>query len=209
VSPRTADPAIGTALVEAAARLIASEGSSALTLRRLAREVGTSTMAVYTHFGSMEEVRRQVRREGFARLAAHLADVEDTRDPVFDLVLLGWAYYANAAANPHLYRVMFMEQPIDAEDAAVGLGTFDRLVRGVQRCIDAGRFLSADAADLATQLWAFNHGLVTLQLVALLSPDRSLEALVAGSLQLFVAYGDDRSAASRSLTHARRHLQLE
>ena len=61
------------ALIEAAARLIATEGASGLTLRRVADAVGTSTMAIYTHFGGMPELRRAVRREGFARLAARAA----------------------------------------------------------------------------------------------------------------------------------------
>src|SRR5438477_232205 len=61
--PRESAPnsAVGPALIEAAARLIATEGASGLTLRRVAEEVGTSTMAVYTHFGGMPELRRAVR----------------------------------------------------------------------------------------------------------------------------------------------------
>ena len=204
-----ADPAVPSALLEAAARVIAEEGSSALTLRRLAAEVGTSTMAVYTHFGSMEEVRRRVRREGFSRFAARLAEIGDTDDPVLDVILLGAAYFANAASSPRLYRVMFMEQPVDAADAAVGLGTFERLVRGVQRCIDDGRFSPGDATELATQLWAFNHGLVTLRLAGLMSTDASVRSLEAGSLNLFAAYGDEPAASRRSLENARPLLPRE
>jgi AcrR family transcriptional regulator len=68
--PKTADPSVRTALIEHAARITAEEGREALTLRRLAAGVGTSTMAVYTHFGGMDDLRRAVRREGFARLAS-------------------------------------------------------------------------------------------------------------------------------------------
>src|SRR4051812_34653733 len=46
------------ALIDAAARLIATEGLGGLTLRRVTEEVGTSTMAVYTHFGGMPELRQ-------------------------------------------------------------------------------------------------------------------------------------------------------
>src|SRR2546423_3555500 len=101
------------ALIDTAARLIATEGPAALTLRRIADEAGTSTMAIYTHFGGMPELRRAVRREGFARLAASLARVDETEDPVADLAMLGAAYYETALSNPDLYRVMFMEQPLD------------------------------------------------------------------------------------------------
>jgi AcrR family transcriptional regulator len=198
------DNAIRPALIEAAARLIATEGASALTLRRVADEVGTSTMAIYTHFGGMPELRRAVRQEGFARLAAHLANVDETDDPVADLAMLGAAYYENAISNPHLYRVMFMEQPLDDDNAAVDDGTFASLVAGMQRCITAGRFAPAEAADLATQFWALGHGVITLQLAHLLAAEQALNCLGDAVLKLFGAYGDEPDAAYRSLSHARR-----
>src|SRR5204862_4279838 len=113
------------ALIEAAARLIATEGAAGLTLRRVADEVGTSTMAIYTHFGGMPELRRAVRREGFGRLTARAAQLGDSEDPVADLAGLGLAYYQLAMNNPHLYRAMYMEQPLDAADALAGSETFN------------------------------------------------------------------------------------
>ena len=68
-----ADNGMRPALIEAAARLIATEGVAGLKLRRVAEEVGTSTMAIYTYFGGMPELRRAVRQEGFARLATRAA----------------------------------------------------------------------------------------------------------------------------------------
>src|SRR5438552_11475246 len=124
--------ALRPALIEAAARLIATEGASGLTLRRVAEEVGTSTMAVYTHFGGMPELRRAVRREGFARLAARAAELGVSEDPVADLAGLGLGYYEHAMGEPDLYRVMYMEQPLDEADASAGPETFNVLVDGVQ-----------------------------------------------------------------------------
>jgi AcrR family transcriptional regulator len=204
VSPRTADPAVRSALIEAAASLVVREGSDALTLRRLAAEVGTSTMAIYTHFGGMDQLRRAVRREAFARLAARLDEVEHTRDPVADMLMFGWAYYTNAADNPDLYRVMFMEQPVDAEDAVVGLDTFERLIAAVDRCLQAGRFTSGDATTLATQLWAAEHGVVSLFLAAIVSRIEALDTILGTVVNLFKAYGDNQRAISRSLAAARR-----
>ncbi len=191
MSPKLADPATRDALIEAAAELIATDGPARLTLRRVAAEVGTSTMAVYTHFGGMDELRREVRREGFARLGAEMSSVETTADPVADLGQLGVAYYANAITNPNLYRAMFMEHPIDETDAGIGLDTFDQLVTGVQRAIDAGRFRSGDAVEMATQMWALAHGVVTLQLAHLLDPERALACMVAGGTNLFASFAAD------------------
>jgi len=192
-----------TALIEAAARLIATEGGAGLTLRRVADEVGTSTMAIYTHFGGMPELRRAVRREGFARLAARAAQVRESDDPVADLAVLGREYYEHAMTNPHLYRVMFMEEPLDAADADARSETFGALVAGVERCIAAGRFAPADATDLATQFWALGHGVVALQLAHLLSAEEAIGCLGGALLNLFSSYGDDRATARRSLLSAR------
>jgi AcrR family transcriptional regulator len=186
------------ALLEAAARVIAEEGPGALTLRRLSREVGTSTMAVYTHFGSMTEVRREVRREGFARLGANLAAVEETRDPVADYLVLGWAYYRTGTEEPNLYRAMFLDGPVDAEDAEMGIETFDQCMAGAQRCLDAHRFRGGDARTVATQMWALLHGIVSLQLSHLLDPNDALSCLIEGGGNLCKALGDDLRALERS-----------
>src|SRR5690242_10335956 len=107
MSPRPAPAAARLARIGASARLISEQGAAALTLRGVAADVGTSTMAVYTHFGGMEELRRAVRSEAFSGLARGLDAVASTRDPVADLAAMGWAYYEYAVANPHLYRTMF------------------------------------------------------------------------------------------------------
>jgi AcrR family transcriptional regulator len=192
------------ALVDAAAHLIATEGPARLTLRRLADAVGTSTMAIYTHFGGMPELRRAVRREGFARLAARLAAVEQTPtdDPLADLARLGLAYYENATTNPDLYRIVFMEQPLDSADAVIGSESFEFLVTGVQRCITEGAFDAADAVELATQIWALGHGGLTLQLAGLLSPEQASTCLIGALQQLFASYGAGHDAARGSMEKA-------
>src|SRR3954452_21410497 len=86
-------------------------------LRALVDSVGTSTMAVYTHFGGMAGLWRAVRQEGFTRLATHLAAVEASADPVVELTALGAAYTSNALPNPYLYRAMF-DTVADLEDPA-------------------------------------------------------------------------------------------
>lgn len=203
MSPKVADPAVRTALLETAARLIATEGPGGLTLRRLADEVGTSTMAVYTHFGGMQNLREEVRREGFARLRAHLDGVRTGSDALADLARLGWAYHDNALENPNLYRAMFMDHA-DPAPNGVGLDTFEQLVAGVDRCLAAGRFRPADPYALALQLWSMAHGVIALQLSGLLDASLALDTLDAGWRNLCTAFGDDPASTGRSLTRARR-----
>ena len=203
--PKALDPEVRTALIEAAARLLA-EGPDALTTRRLAATVGTSTMAVYTHFRGMDELKRAVRKEGFERLAAHLGAVAPTDDPVADLAALGGAYFYNAVANPHLYRFMFSE-PIDEDDDA-GDSTFESVVAGAERAIQAGRFDRADPYSIATQLWSTTHGIVTLHLAGLLTLQEAVECFVQTGLSLFVGFGDERTATERAIKDAMDRLSV-
>src|SRR5947207_263703 len=190
------------ALIDAAAHLIATEGPDRLTLRRLAEAVGTSTMAIYTHFGGKPELQRAVRREGFARLTARVAAVAATDDPLADLARLCRAYYENATANPDLNRIVFLEQPLDEADAVVGSESFQYLVAGVGRCTDAGVFDEDDPVELATQVWALGHGGLTLQLAGLLSPDQAGRCLLGALLHLFTSYGSGRARARLSVERA-------
>jgi AcrR family transcriptional regulator len=202
MSPKLADPGVRTALIEAAARLVAEGGREALTIRRLAAEVGTSTMAVYTHYGGMDDLMREMRKEGFMRLAAFARAVPQTRDPVADLSALGWAYCANAITNPHLYRVMFFDSDIDTDVAQAGLSAFEPLVTTTKRCIEAGRFDPADEWRLALQLWTMAHGIVTLVLAGLIDEDSVEWQMPAMGRAMFIGFGDDPKAADRSIKRA-------
>jgi AcrR family transcriptional regulator len=196
--PRVADPEQKTVLVEIAARLLAEEGEAGLTLRRLAKEAGTSTMAVYTHFGGMDELRVEIRREAFDRFRAALTSVATTRDPVFDLGMLGVAYMSNAMANPNLYRAMFME-PVPAGGDAVGLDTFVLLVDAIARCQEKGRFEPGDSVARAREVWALMHGAVALFLCGELGLDDLLTTTFNGALHQFMGFGDSAAAARRSM----------
>ncbi|MCW2796911.1 TetR/AcrR family transcriptional regulator [Nocardioides sp.] len=162
-------------LLETAARLLGEEGPSALSTRRLAREAGTSTMAVYTHFGGMPALVREVVAEGFARLYAHVDEVSPTGDALEDLRQMAVAYRANALENPHLYAVMFGTASLGGyrlheDEMGVGLAAFSQLMGGVERAMDSGALRRDDPAAVAGQMWAALHGYVMLELAGLLRP---------------------------------------
>ena len=78
-------------LVEGGIRILERDGLSALSARKLAAETGTSTMAVYTHFGGMTGVIDAIASEAFARFTRALTEVEQTDDPVADFFVMGAA----------------------------------------------------------------------------------------------------------------------
>ncbi|BCJ37390.1 TetR family transcriptional regulator [Actinocatenispora thailandica] len=200
MSPRSADPAVRAALLDAAARILATDGPGALSTRRLAAEVGASTMAVYTHFGSMDQVRQAVRRDGFARLGADLDALGRTDDPLADLTAGALTYLDFGLARPELYRAMFVDRPpAGTEDP--GNDLFQRLLGTVRRCIDAGRFeAAADPLPVgwAAELWTMQHGMVVLALGEVVPAAQIRFLLTDMTYRLAVGFGDSPAAARRS-----------
>jgi AcrR family transcriptional regulator len=211
---RRADPTVRVRLLEGAARLLAEEGPSALTLRRVATEADTSTMAVYTHFGSMADLADAVIGEGFARLAALLAAVPRTDDAINDLIGLSNAYLTHARQNPHLYAVMFgtaslgRHRPRTVDER--GRYTFEEIVQTARRAVEQGRLRPAEPLAIATQLWTAVHGCVMLYVGGYLGKNGVQHVLVPMFVNLLAGLGADRDAAQasfRALTgsHASSH----
>jgi AcrR family transcriptional regulator len=194
--------------METAARLLAEEGPSALSTRRLAAAAGTSTMAVYTHFGGMDDLVRAMVHEGFRRLNARMIAVAESDDPVADVASLGIAYRENALENRHLYSVMFGGSNLGGfkltdEDRQHGRYVLEPVVRAVARCMEAGRFRRDDPQAVANQMWIAIHGLVTLELGGYLVEPYPAEMLFASQAHnLLIGAGDSLEPALASMLTA-------
>lgn len=205
MTERRAEPAVRVRLLEGAARLLAEEGPSALTLRRVATEADTSTMAVYTHFGSMADLADAVVAEGFSRLAALLAEVPRTDDAITDLAGLARAYLVNARQNPHLYAVMFGTAPLGkyrpqtTDERVRGRYTFEEIVETSRRAVEQGRLRPAEPLAIASQLWTAMHGYVMLDVSGYFGQDGIKHVLAPMFVSLLSGLGADPDAARASI----------
>lgn len=165
--PREHDETTRQLLLDAAERLAGVEGAGAVSVRRLADEVGTTTRAIYSLFGSKEGLVRALYRVGFGRLEAHLAGVDSAEDPLDELRGLGIAYRHAARAQPNLYELMFgrpvAEFAPGDRDYVFARSTLNHLRQAVRRAADDGR-LRGDVESTTMQLWALVHGLASLEL---------------------------------------------
>lgn len=197
-------------LVLAAVALLAEGGPGDVQARRIAREVGASTMAVYYYFDGMPQLLAAVIEEGFWRLDAHLAAAPGTDDPITDIVRLALAYRAAARANPHLYDLMFglsapgghhpQKHATSRGDAgAMSQRAYRRLVDAGDRAIRAGRLHEQDPASVAAQLWSLLHGYVTLELAGHFDQlDGLTQVLIPMGTGLLVGLGDSPERATHS-----------
>ena len=211
-------------MLNAAVGLLDDEGPDALQTRRVASAAGTSTMAVYTHFGGMRGLIAEVAEEGLRQFDAALT-VPQTDDPVADLVAVGAAYRRYAIERPHMYRLMFGSTSAHGINAPAGnvlaltvaeiedhVPGFVYVVRAVRRSILAGRITACSPDDdptvvaTAAQFWSLMHGFVMLELAGFYGDDGAAVAPVLASMtsKLLVALGDSPERVTQSQRSAMR-----
>ncbi|SDY16402.1 DNA-binding transcriptional regulator, AcrR family [Amycolatopsis xylanica] len=204
---------IRSRLVDAAVHLLAEGGPEALQARKVAAEVGASTMAVYTHFGGMGELVEAVAREGFRRLRDNLGRIPPGDDPVADIFVKAYAYRHTAVEHPQLYAVTFGLSAPGGKRAAIkgvadltdanseeGREALSHIVDASARAIEAGRFRQAEPLEVASQLWSGVHGYVTLEIAGHFGEDNAgvNQVLLPLGVTLAVGLGDTPESAARS-----------
>ncbi|MFD6697837.1 MULTISPECIES: TetR-like C-terminal domain-containing protein [unclassified Microbacterium] len=167
------------AIVAAARRVAEAEGWPAVTVRRLAAEIGFSQPILYRSFpGGRDEIVEQVMIEGFRAMAGELSDPA-AGDPLAHLVR---AYLGFARAHPALYEAMFeartrivFASERTPEPLRAAFGPFLQVVSTAA--------LDEQAAVVRAELlWSMLHGVARLAASDRLDPGleaERLEAIVA------------------------------
>jgi AcrR family transcriptional regulator len=175
------------ALLTAAGVLLHAEGPAAVTVRRLADEVGTTTRAVYSLFGDKNGLMRALYYEAAETMRRHHEAVAEQDDPVAEIPQLALAYRAAALERPNLYALFLGSIETRTEDAEIVALTFrshERVLQSIGRAIKAGRLPDRDPLDYGLELFAIVHGLASLELMGLLGGEekarrRWLETITA------------------------------
>ena len=157
-------------VVAAARDLLTCEGSQALTLGRVARELGIRTPSLYKHFASRRHLEAVLIAEGLERFAEAL----EAAGP--SLEELGAAYRGFALANPALYRLM-TDGPLPR----------DLLPEGLEDRAAAPLLRAVGDEDLARSVWAHAHGMVVLELADRFPPGADLDAAWRKAARAFAA----------------------
>lgn len=160
-------------LCEAAARLYVEEGPGAVTMRRLAGELGVGTMTPYRYFDNKEEIITAVRTRGLHRFSEALENALDSPgDGRTRSRAVRDAYIAFARQNTATYRLMF-EYPETRQDDPAYRQAHERMWRTIAAHVEvmiAEGTVEADAPILGHQIWAALHGAVMLEIAGMLPP---------------------------------------
>jgi AcrR family transcriptional regulator len=165
--PKEHDEHTAAALLDAAERIAERDGLAALSVRRVATEVGTTTRAVYSLFGAKEGLVAALGVRAFDLLGAMVAALPSTDDPTFDLVQAGLVFRRFAREHPALYRIGVQRIDVLPESGRAFRVAADRalavLRERVDRLDDTGRL---GPRLLEAAVWEFHalcEGLATLE----------------------------------------------
>ena len=189
--PRIHDVTTGEALLDAAEGVIAAEGLGAVSVRGLCDEVGTSTRAMYSLFGSKEGLVAALGVRAFDRLGALVDEVPTTPNADQDLVQAGLAFRRLLVAHPALFLVGLQHSGVTGEQAtqirAAAARAWTVLQRRVTRLQEQQRLGTWGVDDAATAFHALCEGLAALEIRGLLPAgtahtqwQQALTALVRG-----------------------------
>ena len=197
-------------MTAAALRVVRAKGLGGLTAKTLADALGTSTQPVFTAFGSMENVRREVYTAAMRVYDRYTEKGLREQIPFFGV---GIQYIRFAREEPELYRLLFLTQTQDVGSGAIAaMQHLQSLVRPTLREIYR---ISEEEADVYFRdLWLVVHSLATL-IVTGSCPytDREIGTILTGvSLSIFKSIKEipgfaagtfDRDAAFRALVGAK------
>lgn len=178
------------ALVEATVHLIEERGPLAFTLAEAARRAGVSAAAPYRHFAGRDELLTEVARQGYADFGQRLERAFNGGKPstLGAFLQVGLAYLKFANEKPGYYMTMF-EAGLDLTNPAAGPAA-EAAHQAFNIMLGASEMVISvlppekrpPAVMVATQIWAFNHGIVELfarpgnHSMSPLSPEEMLES---------------------------------
>src|SRR5215210_2025865 len=114
----TATSARTAEIVAAGRELLETEGAEALTMRRLADELGIRAPSLYKHLPDKAALEAAIITDGFREAAtAFEAATDGAADPMGALVR---AFRTFASEPPHMYRLM-TERPLPRDRLPPGL----------------------------------------------------------------------------------------
>jgi AcrR family transcriptional regulator len=150
-------------IIDAGIELIGASGVDALSMSRLAAELGVSQPALYSHFAGMQSLYAAITARANDMLVASLNEALDTypRDPMYALVR-GNRDYVRRFPDLYLFQVRGTRDPaperavLQQEHAAEGA---EVVLRALQAC----GLSRSDARDMAFAIRAALHGFASLE----------------------------------------------
>ncbi len=165
------------AILDAARKIIATEGTEALSMRAIAQRIDYSPAGLYEYFDSKEEIIGAVCEQGHRRLTEYMQRADPDLPPDELLLQLGLAYVDFAVRNPDFFLLMFTNPDTGVvtgstpgqavADMQQEGSSFPLLLRAIQRGVEEGVFKARPGYgvfEMAFTSWAMVHGVAMLRI---------------------------------------------
>jgi AcrR family transcriptional regulator len=177
--------------VAVARRILEEEGADALTMRRLADEMGIQAPSLYKHFSGKADLELLLMEDALFDVgeATHRALHHPGRQsPLLNLMV---TYRKYSVSHPNLYRL-----------ATSGPLSRQRLPEGLEEWAGNPWFVVTGDASLAQALWSLAHGMVILELDDRYPPGSDLDTTWRAGAAAFEC-ATDVGGAGRKLEKSR------
>jgi AcrR family transcriptional regulator len=145
------------------------EGVESVTMRRVAKAVGVTAMALYRHFADRAALLNALADTGFQDLAARVTAVSKPRDPEKRLLKILDVFLNFALERPRLFELMFLTRRAGARTyprdfKARESPTANLTAEAIEEGIRSGCFRKEDPWEITFEIGALLQGLVMLYL---------------------------------------------
>jgi AcrR family transcriptional regulator len=150
-----------------ALRILETEGPQAVSMRRVAKEVGITAMAIYHHFPSREALLDAVVNSEFEKLVGFFSQPNGKRSFEAAMVHIMDGYIDYALAHPCIFDYVFSAPRPGARrfpDDFRGRQspTLNLVFDIVSSWMKLGKLKRDDAWEISMELWAQAHGYLAL-----------------------------------------------
>jgi AcrR family transcriptional regulator len=180
-------------ILAAAVEQLEAEGLRGMSLRALAAKLGIAPNALYRYFADRSRLEAAISAESSRQLHGALRAATGRSGPEQAIRRMAAAYLVFARERKRLYEVLMMPCSQEGEDAAAHEELWRFVVEQV--ALIAGR---RTAAEAAVALWAFLHGMASLESAEIFSEEKPLSSFEFGLKAWFrAAAGLDGSRNGR------------
>jgi AcrR family transcriptional regulator len=170
-------------ILNAARTLFLNEGYANVSMRKIAEQIEYSPGAIYSYFGSKEDIFFALAEEGLQFVRTHCAVPSHVNAPVERVREAFWRFYTFSKEQPEYFSLIFVDSAVprisrDWERFSSMRELRSDVEHDIQQCIDEGVFPRAEMSGAIFRiLWTAAYGAAVFRLSHRLAPGEDSDAL--------------------------------
>lgn len=176
-------------IAETALQVLEKEGPEKVSMRRIAKTVGITPMAIYHYYPDREALLKSVTDAEFGKLLHYIEARQKRISRNNKLLTIMDGYLDYAIARPQIFDYVFSKYRSGArrfpdDFRARRSPTLNPIADAIGKAMQSGELKQDDVWEVALELWAHAHGYVTLYRAGRFNlSERQFRLLVRRSIQ--------------------------